>query len=179
MTLDGSNGSASSINDSRRIFNFGERVAELAPQSSPFLTYLSKFGKKATDDPVFKFLEQRHQYQRRNFEVAVAKDITNYNSGNWAVTDLRLDAAYDQFGREVDTNVRPEFLIVGQVIAVEGEWDEDGSDGSDKPVIAYFRVTAVDNANSAYSAISATFLKAILKPTHLSLIHISEPTRPY
>ena len=34
-----------SINDSRRIFNFGERVAELAPQQSPFLTYLSKVQK--------------------------------------------------------------------------------------------------------------------------------------
>jgi len=168
VTLDGANGSASSINDSRRIFNFGERVAELAPQTSPFLTYLSRVGKKATDDPVFKFLEQRHQYQRRNFQVAVAKDVTDYGTGNWAVTDLRLDAPYDQFGREVSTNVRPEFLIVGQIIALEGEWDEDGSDGSDKPVIAYYRVTAVDNANSAYSAISATFLKAILKPTHSS-----------
>ena len=117
---------------------------------------------------MFKFLEQRHQYQRRNFQVAVAKDVTDYGTGNWAVTDLRLDAPYDQFGREVSTNVRPEFLIVGQIIAIEGEWDEDGSDGSDKPVIAYYRVTAVDNANSAYSAISATFLKAILKPTHSS-----------
>ena len=27
VTLDGANGSASSINDSRRIYNFGERVA--------------------------------------------------------------------------------------------------------------------------------------------------------
>ena len=45
VTLDGANGSASSINDSRRIFNFGERVAELAPQTSPFLTYLSRVGK--------------------------------------------------------------------------------------------------------------------------------------
>ena len=32
VTLDGSNGSASSINDSRRIFNFGERVSELSHQ---------------------------------------------------------------------------------------------------------------------------------------------------
>tara|TARA_R110000868_G_scaffold65399_7_gene195706 strand:+ start:37113 stop:38558 length:1446 start_codon:yes stop_codon:yes gene_type:complete len=166
VTLDGANGSASSINDSRRIFNFGERVAELAPQTSPFLTYLARVGKKATDDPVFKFLEQRHQYQRRNFTCAQVKDITNYDTGNWAVTGLRLDAPYDQFGREVDTSVRPEFLIIGQIIAIEAEWDEDGVDGSDKPVIAYFRVTAVDNASADYAVISGTFLKAILKPTH-------------
>ena len=61
-----------SINDSRRIFNFGDRVAELAPQQSPFFTYLAKVAKKATYDPVFKFLEQRHQWQRRNFEVETA-----------------------------------------------------------------------------------------------------------
>ena len=57
-----------SINVDRRIFNFGERVAELAPQQSPFFTYLSNVSKVPTDDPVFKFLEQRHQYQRRNFQ---------------------------------------------------------------------------------------------------------------
>ena len=62
--------SSVSLNDTRRIFNFGERVAELAPQQSPFFVYLSKVAKKSTDDPVFKFLEQRHQWQRRNFEVA-------------------------------------------------------------------------------------------------------------
>jgi len=28
------------INDNRRIFNFGDRVAELAPQQSPFFVYL-------------------------------------------------------------------------------------------------------------------------------------------
>ena len=60
---------SSTINDSRRMFNFGERVAELAPEQSPFFTYLSKVAKKPTDDPVFKFLEQRHQWQRRNFQV--------------------------------------------------------------------------------------------------------------
>ena len=44
------------IDNTRRLFNFGERVAELAPQQSPFFVYLSKVAKKATDDPVFKFL---------------------------------------------------------------------------------------------------------------------------
>ena len=56
---------SSTINDSRRMFNFGERVAELAPEQSPFFTYLSKVAKKPTDDPVFKFLEQRHQWQQQ------------------------------------------------------------------------------------------------------------------
>mgnify|MGYP003142570689 CR=1 FL=1 len=34
-----------SLDDNRRIFNFGDRVAELAPQQSPFFVYLSKVAK--------------------------------------------------------------------------------------------------------------------------------------
>ena len=45
---------SSSIDHSRRMYNFGEKVAELAPKQSPFFTYLSKVAKKPTDDPVFK-----------------------------------------------------------------------------------------------------------------------------
>ena len=44
-----------SLDNTRRMFNFGERVAELAPIQSPFFVYLSKVAKKATNDPVFKF----------------------------------------------------------------------------------------------------------------------------
>ena len=58
-----------SINDNRRMFNFGERIAELAPQQSPFFVYLSKVAKKVTDDPVFKFLEQRHQWQEETLQL--------------------------------------------------------------------------------------------------------------
>ena len=50
-----------SLDNTRRKFDFGDRVAELAPQQSPFFVYLNKVAKKATNDPVFKFLEQRHQ----------------------------------------------------------------------------------------------------------------------
>ena len=65
-SLAGNAPSGESINNNRRLYNFGERVAELAPEQSPFFVYLSKVAKKPTDDPVFKFLEQRHQWQRRN-----------------------------------------------------------------------------------------------------------------
>ena len=57
------------INDTRRKFNFGERGAELAPMQSPFFVYLSKVAKKATNDPVFKFLEQRHQWQEGTLKL--------------------------------------------------------------------------------------------------------------
>ena len=77
-----------SLNNDRRIFNFGERVAELAPEQSPFFTYLSKVAKKPTDDPVFKFLEKRHQWQRRNFNVKSNVSTMALNrTGGWNILD--------------------------------------------------------------------------------------------
>ena len=110
-----------SINDSRRIFNFGQRVSELAPQQSPFFVYLSKVAKSATDDPVFKFLEQRHQWQRRNFST---KDWDTKTSGGKSSGDtisaLHVVCDYDKYGNAV-TSAAPQFLIVGQVVRIGGK----------------------------------------------------------
>ena len=43
----------------RRLFDFSDRVAELAPEESPFFVYLSKVGKVPTSDSQFRFLEDR------------------------------------------------------------------------------------------------------------------------
>lgn len=118
------NGSVS-INDNRRMFNFGERVAELAPQQSPFFVYLSKVAKKSTDDPVFKFLEQRHQWQRRN--AAVKATISNATgvataktANDAAAGGILVDCNYDKYGKAVSTAVAPEFFVKDSVIAVQG-----------------------------------------------------------
>ena len=113
------------INDSRRMFNFGERVAELAPQQSPFFVYLSKVAKKPTDDPVFKFLEQRHQWQRRNFKVSTALTWTFEAGPTIADADsdnLVLSCDYDQYGNisgstSDATNNQCRFIVPGAIIA--------------------------------------------------------------
>jgi len=43
----------------RRLFDFSDRVADLAPEESPFFVYLSKVGKVPTSDSQFRFLEDR------------------------------------------------------------------------------------------------------------------------
>ncbi len=43
----------------RRLFDFSDRIAELAPDESPFFVYLSKVGKVPTSDSQFRFLEDR------------------------------------------------------------------------------------------------------------------------
>ena len=43
----------------RRLYDFSDRIAELAPDESPFFVYLSKVGKVPTSDSQFRFLEER------------------------------------------------------------------------------------------------------------------------
>ena len=160
-----------SINVDRRIFNFGERVAELAPQQSPFFTYLSNVAKIPTDDPVFKFLEQRHQYQRRNFAMQAAVVSDAYGGGGTGFNivsgkNFDVDCGYDKFGREV-ADQQPNFLLENQIIAVQCQYDADGSDGSDVDAIAYYKITAAPDlaSDAAAARLVMTFLKLKLVAT--------------
>jgi len=112
-----------SINDNRRMFNFGERVAELAPQESPFFTYLSKVSKKPTDDPVFKFMEKRHQWQRRNFKLKTALESANYTHGsamNVLANQAVFSCEYDKYGvKQADQTCAPRFFLSGQIFAMK------------------------------------------------------------
>jgi hypothetical protein len=150
-----------SINDSRRIFNFGERVAELNPAASPFFAYLSKVAKKPTDDPVFKFLEKRHQWQRRNFFVKAADTLTadgSWEAADFNLTSFEVDVDYDIYGRKVSGGeYKAEFLQVGQMIAMEATATLSSSAS---PVIAYYRITGVTQ-NSTDTSINAAYVKAV------------------
>ena len=112
------------INDTRRKFNFGDRVAELAPMQSPFFVYLSKVAKKATNDPVFKFLEQRHQWQRRNFEISTtALTISGAQAHNSALAggeDLIITAKYDEYGK-ISSGSHCQFIVPGSILAVKAD----------------------------------------------------------
>ena len=142
-----------SLNNDRRIFNFGERVAELAPEQSPFFTYLSKVAKKPTDDPVFKFLEKRHQWQRRNFQTAAAlAGALAYDGGDkWDIADG--DGLFVEC-----------FLVGGanQMIAIEAVYN----DGANKNVIAYYKLdgladTVVETGGVKTDIKQAKFVKAM------------------
>ena len=132
-----------SIDDTRRKFNFGERVAELAPQQSPFFVYLSKVAKNATNDPVFKFLEQRHQWQRRNFVVTEA-----FNPGAEAIsevmaagTDLHIGQYIDEYGKVTSGTNPIRSVVPGSVLAIA---NDDGTVRRFK-IIETATVTEVDN----------------------------------
>ena len=136
-----------SIDDTRRVFNFGDRVAELAPQQSPFFVYLSKVAKKATNDPVFKFLEQRHSWQRRDFRVVEAFDPgaevvgTALDGGD----DLHIGQYYDEYGRISSTSHCVRAIVPGCIIAVAND------DGDVRRFKVSESATVEENSNSAAS----------------------------
>jgi len=95
--------------DVRRLYNFGERVADLSPEESPFFVYLSKVSKVPTDDSVFRFLEDRSKidWTSRDFLIAgqPVDTVVAGTSYNFAV-DTTAGASVD-------------WLIKGMVFAVE------------------------------------------------------------
>jgi hypothetical protein len=113
-----------SLDNTRRVFNFGDRVAELAPQQSPFFVYLSKVSKKPTNDPVFKFLERRHQWQRRNFEIVTTaltvSDAETHGGVFDTGEDLIITAKYDQYGK-ISSGSHCQFILPGQILAVKAD----------------------------------------------------------
>jgi len=96
--------------DVRRLYNFGDRVADLSPEESPFFVYLSKVSKVPTDDSVFRFLEDRSKidWTSRSFFMANAPGtVAAGSSYDFSVADAATPAA------SID------WLIKGMVFAVE------------------------------------------------------------
>lgn len=140
-----------SLDNTRRKYAFGDRVAELTFAESPFFFYMSRLMKEPVNDPVFKNLEERKQWQRRNFEVhtdktgvSVADPIT--------ITDLRLTVDYDKFGREVSADTTPVFFVLHQMLAIECEIDT-GPGGTYEKVILHGRIEVMDADGADYAQV--------------------------
>ena len=97
--------------DRRRLYDFSDRVAELAPEESPFFVYLSQVAKNPTDDSVFRFLENRSKidWTSRNFKIALAAHI---NGGSAVSAGSNYSFTVDADSDSVD------WLIKGMVFAV-------------------------------------------------------------
>ena len=94
----GSQTGLSLSNASRRLYDFSDRIAELAPEESPFFIYLSKVGKVPTSDSQFRFLEDRTKIAitDRTFTTssnlgAIAEDTTDtmtVSSSPWLIKGM-------------------------------------------------------------------------------------------
>ena len=101
--------------DRRRLYDFSDRVAELAPEESPFFVYLSQVAKSPTDDSVFRYLENRSKINMttRNFLIAAAVGTVAAEGSYTFVVDAdTATGGVESGGAAVD------FLIKGMVFVV-------------------------------------------------------------
>jgi hypothetical protein len=133
---------------SRRLFNFSDRVADLAPDESPFFVYLSKVAKVPTDDPQFRFLEDRTKVSMtdRSFLLAGAHSIPAAGSSLTYSVDTSDGASVDWlvkgmvFAVGYTENDSPETIIVRIESAV--------TDGGSTSSFTGRTISAVDGAET-------------------------------
>ena len=120
--------------DVRRLYNFGDRVADLAPEESPFFVYLSKVSKVPTDDSVFRYLEDRSKidWTSRNFQLD-----GNVNGAAAVSAGTSYTMSVDDGSASID------WLIKGMVFAVE---TADGSASSSADASAAQVIVRVESA---------------------------------
>jgi len=117
--------------DTRRMYNFSDRVADLAPEESPFFVYLSKVAKVPTDDPTFRFLENRTKvsWTDRSFLLQGSCVFPAAGSSISCTVDTSGGASVD-------------WLVKGMVFAVE--YNESSSP---ETIIARVETGPVDNGS--------------------------------
>ena len=79
----------------RRLYDFSDRVADLAPEESPFFVYLSKVGKVPASDSQFRYLEDRTKMAMtdRSFVVKTGATLAAPGSLTSLTVDTEGDAA--------------------------------------------------------------------------------------
>ena len=132
---------APSTGDLRRRFDFSERFSELALSQDPFFRFVSKVGKKPTDDPKFKWTEKRGSWHKRyayvidhgvtsalgNTTDATIPQLTQGQTYYWKMaTDYKSEGNVQNiFGTAAasdievgDSGTRPEFFIAGSLVKI-------------------------------------------------------------
>ena len=132
--------------DLRRKYNFGNRVSELSIPQDPFFRFLSKVGKKPTDDPQFKWTEKRDSWHKRYAYVighvangadsfadseldqsnaAAAVSGTGQKVKVYMATDFKnkgnIQSIYNNLSTDVEvgaTDTRPGFFLPGQLVKI-------------------------------------------------------------
>jgi len=128
---------ASSFAD-RRLFDFSDRVAELAPEESPFFVYLSKVAKVPVSDSTFRFLEDRTKISitDRTFTTssnlgAIAEDTTDtmtVSSSPWLIKGMVVMVSSTISGMGEGTNAATCVITaVNSATEIEVRWLRENS----------------------------------------------------
>jgi len=131
----GSQTALSLSNASRRLYDFSDRVADLAPEESPFFVYLSKVAKVPTSDSQFRFLEDRTKIHMTDRSFLL-------NGGGSAVSLLAEGSSQD-LSFDTSGGASVDFLLPGMVVAI------GNVDGNSVPTTANVRINSVSDVGSS------------------------------
>ena len=152
--------------DQRRLYNFSDRIAELAPEESPFIVYLSQVGKVPTSDSQFRFLEDRTKVSMtdRTFTIssnlgAIAEDTENtmtISSSPWLIKGMVIMVSSTISGMGEGTNAATCVITaVNSATEIKVRWLRENStsavtvDGSSTAVNAQVIGTAYGEGTGA------------------------------
>jgi len=128
-----------SLDHLRREF-VGDMLYALSPQESQFFSMLSRYKKKGYHDPVFKSMEKREQWQRRNFTLSsVTSD-----------TAIVVKCDYDRRGKKNNLSTDPLhacYFIMPNAVLQIGGITVSGKNG-----VLTVGVSANDNTHQASSS---------------------------
>ena len=128
----------------RRLFDFSDRVSELAPEESPFFVYLSKVAKVPTSDSQFRFLEDRTKVSITDRAFLAQAAVTVAAAGG------STSVTFDTTG---GANVA--WLIPGMVVSI-GEDD----DSTSQPEWATVRLDSVVQTSTSKTTCQVTTIAA-------------------
>jgi len=143
----GSQTALSLTQGSRRLYDFSDRVADLAPDESPFFVYLSKVGKVPTSDSQFRFLEDRTKIAitDRSFKIDGGQTLAAPGGSTTVLVDVG--------GATVD------WLIPGMVVEFAQNVNLSGGTDTESVTRATGKIESVTQ-NSADTSIQVTTIAA-------------------
>ena len=138
---------------SRRLYDFSDRVADLAPEESPFFVYLSKVGKVPTSDSQFRFLEDRTKVSitDRSFFIDGAQILAAPGNNSTLV----VESATGSTGSAGNVS----WLIKGMVVQFATQINAGNGDSADSITQATGRIESVTH-NSADTSIVVKTIQA-------------------
>jgi len=149
----GSQTALSLTKGSRRLYDFSDRVAELAPEESPFFVYLSKVGKVPTTDPQFRFLEDRSamQWTDRSFTtstnlaaVSVGATVTATLSSaqSWLIKGMVVQVSSIQGPSGAPNHANAVITAINSSTSIDIKWLTNP--GSDADPAAYVNAASME-----------------------------------
>ena len=185
-------GPTADTGDLRRKYNFGDRVSELAIAQDPFFRFVSKVGKKPTDDPQFKFTEKRGSYHKRygyamgfvnssGVDVFGDSELIATNDGGagtsvvlgdtikvYMATDYKYQGNQQNiYGQTAIADVgasgtAPQFFVPGQLVKIPMTSSTDGTLWGKYYIVG--KVTAVTNDLTKDSKECSLLTMTVVKP---------------